>query len=147
MKQININIQKLHSKAACPFQATPASAGCDLFACLDNPVTIEPKTTVLIPLGFATEIPEGWFGAVYARSGLAVKQGLRPSNCVAVIDSDYRGEWRVPLYNDSNEPRVIEHGSRVAQVVFQEHPFASFSVVEKLNDTERGIGGFGSTGV
>ena len=147
MNSINIKFKKINSGAKLPTRGTNASAGYDLYACITDDVVIDPRTTKLIPLGFATAIPEGYFGAVYARSGLATKQGLRPANCVAVIDTDYRGEWMVPLFNDSNTSRVIQNGDRIAQVVIQECISANFAVVEELDETDRGSGGFGSTGI
>ncbi len=143
---MDIKIKKLYDSATTPTKSTEKSAGFDLYACIETAITILPDNTVLVPLGFATEIPEGYFGAVYARSGLATKYGIRPANCVAVIDADYRGEWKVPLHNDGNEPFCIHNGDRIAQVVFQECSAFEFKEVEKLDETERGEGGFGSTG-
>lgn len=143
---MDIKIKKLYDSATTPTKGTEKSAGFDLYACIETAITLLPDNTVLVPLGFATEIPEGYFGAVYARSSLATKYGIRPSNCVAVIGADYRGEWKVPLHNDGNEPFCIHNGDRIAQVVFQECPAFEFKEVEKLDETERGEGGFGSTG-
>lgn len=143
---INIKFKKISPNAKLPTKGTDASAGFDLYACVNVSVHIAPHQTVCIPLGFATAIPDGWFCAVYARSGIATKQGLRPANCVAVIDSDYRGEWILPIHNDSDTPRVINNGDRIAQVIVQECPSVKFDVVDELDETDRGAGGFGSTG-
>ena len=105
-----------------------------------------PGTTMKIGTGIAAEIPEGYFGAVFARSGLATKKGLRPANCVGVIDSDYRGEIIVALHNDSKEPQTIQAYERIAQIVILPYLDVSFEIVDELSDTERGEGGFGSTG-
>lgn len=133
-------------------RATKESAGFDICANLSNTeigVDILPHETTMIPTGICTEMPKGSVGLVFPRSGLATKRGLRLANCVAVIDSDYRGEWFVPLHNDSNVTRTIEHGERIAQVIFLKLPKVKMKEipVEKFNsNTERGIGGFGSTG-
>jgi dUTP pyrophosphatase len=111
------------------------------------PIEIPPNETRLIPTGIAIAIPEGYWGGIYARSGLAAKQGLRPANCVGVIDSDYRGEIFVALHNDSNNYRYVNNGDRIAQLVFHQCWQADgWTVVEKLDTTDRGNGGFGSTG-
>lgn len=142
---------RVHSKKFK--RATKESAGFDICAnvATDTKFAIDilPHETTLIPTGICTEMPKGTVGLVFPRSGLATKQGLRLANCVAVIDSDYRGEWFIPLHNDSNVTRTIEHGDRIAQVVFLKLPKVKMKEipVEKFNsNTERGIGGFGSTG-
>ena len=143
------DIQKIRDDAVLPSLATPFSAGFDLHACLpENSVTIQPGETYLVPLGFRTSFSEGYAGLIYARSGLATKKGLAPANCVGVIDSDYRGEWMVPLHNSSKEPQAIMNGERVAQCVFSLAPFTYFNEVDEIDttDSERGEGGFGSTG-
>ena len=142
-----IKIKKLRKNAKTPFRATPGSAGADLFACLDDPITIMPKQTILVPTGLAMEIPSGYVGLVFARSGLATKQDLAPANKVAVIDADYRGEWLVPLHNHGNQMRIITPDERIAQMVVVPCLADSFEVVDELSDTERGAGGFGSTGI
>lgn len=109
-------------------------------------ITIEPHETEKIGTGLAIEIPDGYFGAIFARSGLASKQGLRPANCVGVCDSDYRGEYIVAVHNDSNYPRVINPGERIAQLVVMPYLAVTFDEVADLSDTDRGDGGFGSTG-
>jgi dUTP pyrophosphatase len=143
---MRIQVKKLHPDAALPSAGSEHAAGYDLRACLDAPVTIPPHETVRVGTGLAIAVPEGWFGAVFARSGLATKQGLRPSNCVGVCDSDYRGEYIVPLYNDSDLPRTVAPGDRIAQLVILPHMTAQFEAADELPETARGVGGFGSTG-
>ena len=142
-----MRIKLLNERAQIPTQATPGSAGYDLYAANELPIVIEPGETTSIPLGFATEIPVNLFGAIYARSGLAVNEGLRPANCVGIIDSDYRGEWMVVLHNDSGAYRTINPGEKIAQVVFSNYIVQSFEPVNEISSTERGEGGFGSTGI
>ncbi len=141
-----MNIKKLNEKAILPTYGTEFSAGADLYACMEEPVTIAPGESVLIHTGLAMAIPEGYAGLVFARSGLANKRGLAPSNKVGVIDSDYRGEVMVSLYNHSKEPQVIESGERIAQLVLTPYITAAWNLVDELDETERGAGGFGSTG-
>lgn len=141
-----MNIKLLNDRAIIPTRGSDEAAGYDLYSAGPDIITIEPGETFKIPTGIATEIPKGIFGAVFPRSGLATKQGLRLANCVAVIDSDYRGEWFIPIYNDSSEPRVIKQGDRIAQVVFIPYFSTDLTVVDELNETKRGDGGFGSTG-
>ena len=142
----NINIKKLNENAIIPTYGTEYSAGADLYACLDSSVTIKPGETVFIKTGLSLEIPEGYAGLIYARSGLACKQGLAPANKVGVIDADYRGEIMVALHNHSGETRNVEHGDRIAQLVITPFLTADFITVNELSDTVRGEGGFGSTG-
>ena len=144
---MRIQVKKLHPNAALPSAGSEHAAGYDLRACLDAPVTIPPHETVRVGTGLAIAVPEGWFGAVFARSGLATKQGLRPANCVGVCDSDYRGEYIVALHNDSGEPRIVRHGERIAQLVLLPYLPMRFEEVSELPETERGGGGFGSTGI
>ena len=139
-----MKIKKLDPNATLPTQGSPYAAGYDLYACKD--CAIEPGQTVLVHTGLAMEITDGWWGGIYARSGLATKQGLRPANCVGVIDSDYRGEVMVALHNDSDYVREIKCGDRVAQLVFHQQWTTDWEVVDELSDTTRGEGGFGSTG-
>lgn len=141
-----VNIKKLNSKAVVPTYGSLYSAGADLYACIDENVVINPHTTVLIKTGLSIEIPEGYAGLIYARSGLASKKGLAPANKVGVVDSDYRGEVMVALHNHSDLPAEVESGERVAQLVIAPFLKAEFNVVESLSDTDRGEGGFGSTG-
>ncbi|MBR6114529.1 MAG: dUTP diphosphatase [Oscillospiraceae bacterium] len=143
---MRMQIRFLREGARTPGRATDLAAGYDLYACLDEPVTIPPGGTVGVGTGFAAALPEGWFAGIFARSGLAVKQGLRPANCVGVCDADYRGEYIVPLYNDSGEPRTVENGERIAQMVLLPCRTLTFELSGELGDTDRGAAGFGSTG-
>jgi len=144
---IELQVKKLRDGAKIPTRGSEQAAGYDLYACLEDVVlTIAPHTTAKIPTGLAVAIPDGYFGAVFARSGLASKQGLRPANCVGVCDSDYRGEYIVMLHNDTDEPRSIASGDRIAQLVVMPYLSVSFTEVEELSETDRGAGGFGSTG-
>lgn len=142
----NVNIKKLDPKATIPTYGSEAAAGCDLYACLDESVTIEPHQTVLIKTGLALEVPVGYAGLIYARSGLASKRNLAPANKVGVVDADYRGEVMVALHNHGTNPQTIEHGERIAQMVIAPFITANFIEVDTLSDTVRGEGGFGSTG-
>jgi len=141
-----MNVKKLCDKATLPVYASEYAAGADLYACLDAPVTIEPNETKLIKTGLAMAIPEGLAGLIYARSGLASKRGLAPANKVGVIDSDYRGEVMVALHNHGTTPQTVEHGERIAQLVLAPVVTANFNIVDDLDSTTRGEGGFGSTG-
>ena len=143
----SMNIKKLNQHATLPTYGSSFAAGADLYACEEAEVTILPGETKLIHTGLAMAIPEGMVGLIYARSGLASKKGLAPANKVGVIDSDYRGEIMVALHNHSAESRVIAHGERIAQIVFAPYDTADFCLTEELDDTVRGEGGFGSTGV
>lgn len=142
----NVNIKKLNKNAVIPTYGSESAAGADLYACLDNDVTIAPGETVFINTGLSMEIPEGYAGLVYARSGLSCKQGLAPANKVGVIDPDYRGEIMVALYNHSNEAKTVASGDRIAQLVITPFITAAFTEVSSLKETIRGDGGFGSTG-
>ena len=146
---IKVQFVKVREGAKVPECGSKFSAGRDIAACIPDleRVIIHPGETVKIPSGLAVKIPDGYFGGIYARSGLSTKQGLRPANCTGIIDSDYRGEIIVALHNDSNEIRVVEHGQRIAQLVIQSHLNVEFEEVDKLEETERGDGGFGSSGV
>lgn len=141
-----VKINKLNENAVIPTYGTQYSAGADLYACLDESVTIEPGQTYLVKTGLALEIPEGYAGLIYARSGLATKKGLAPANKVGVVDADYRGEVMVPLHNHSSKAAVIENGERIAQFVITPFLTADFVLSDELSDTVRGEGGFGSTG-
>ena len=143
-----VQIKKLREDAVIPTRGSEFAAGCDLCACLDGDeaVIIPPHHTVVLHTGLSFALPEGTFGAVFARSGLASRQGLRPANCVGVIDSDYRGECLVALHNDSGEERTVRHGDRVAQLVLLPFLPMEFEEADELPDTARGAGGFGSTG-
>ena len=143
-----IKTKKLRDGAQLPTIGSDGAAGADLYACLSNDMTIiYPGETLKIPTGIAVEIPDGYFGAVFARSGLATKFGLRPANCVGVIDSDYRGEVMVALHNDSNAAVNIINGERIAQLVIIQHEHIIYTEADELSDTGRGEGSFGSTGV
>lgn len=145
---MNIKIKKLNEHARIPSRGSEYAAGYDLYACIDNySVVIEPHQTVKIDTGLAIEIPDGYFGAIFARSGLATKQGLRPANCVGVCDSDYRGNYIVALHNDSEEVEIIRDGDRIAQLVVMPYLPVEFEEVDELSYTDRGDSGFGSTGV
>lgn len=141
-----IRVKKLNSKAVLPTYGSAEAAGADLYACLDAPVTIEPGASVFIPTGIALEVPKGCAGLVYARSSMGVKRGLAPANKVGVIDSDYRGEIRVVLLNHGNQPQTVEPGERVAQFIITPVLTPVYEEAEELSDTQRGTGGFGSTG-
>ena len=142
----NVNIKKLNEKAVVPTYGSEFSAGADLYACADEPIVIEAGKTVLVHTGIAMEIPAGYVGLVFARSGLASKKGLAPANKVGVIDSDYRGEIMVALHNHSAEDKTVDAGERIAQIALVPYLTADFNVVDDLSDTARGAGGFGSTG-
>lgn len=141
-----VKVKKLRDNARLPVYSTAFSAGADLCACLDGPVTLAPGETRLISIGISMEIPEGYAGLVFARSGLATKRSLAPANKVGVIDSDYRGEFFVPLHNHGTVPRTIEDGERIAQMILTPYLTAKFVEASELSDTVRGEGGFGSTG-
>lgn len=141
-----MNVQILSDTATLPTYGSTEAAGADLYANLTEAISIAPHHTEMIPTGIAISVPKGYFGAVYARSGLATKQGLRPANAVGVIDSDYIGELMVALHNDADAIRYVNPGDRIAQLVIQPYVTVDFNVVDALEKTERGTGGFGSTG-
>ena len=141
-----IRVKKLREGATLPTYGTPYAAGADLYACLEQEITIAPGDTVFVPTGIAMEVPEHCAGLIYARSGMACKRGLAPANKVGVIDSDYRGEFIVALYNHSAESRTVAHGERIAQLVVTPVLRPIYQEAEDLSDTQRGQGGFGSTG-
>lgn len=143
---LNLKIKLISETAKMPVKAHSNDACFDIYADIFPRVTIKPHETVFIPTGFATEIPHGYWGAIFARSGLASKQGLRPAQGVPVIDENYRGEWKIPLHNDSDEVRVITHGDRIAQFTLLPYPDITITEVNELNTTERGEGNFGSSG-
>ena len=142
----NVQIKKLDEKAIIPTYGTPYSAGADIYALIDGVVTIEPGESKLIHTGLSFAIPNGLVGLVFARSGMASKRGLAPANKVGVIDSDYRGELMVCLHNHGNVAQTVENGERIAQISFVPYYTAEFELTDELDDTERGQGGFGSTG-
>lgn len=143
---MKICVKKLDARAVIPTYGTEYAAGADLYACIDEAVTIKAGQTVLIPTGLSVEIPAGYAGFIYARSGLASKKGLAPANKVGVIDSDYRGQIMVALHNHSDVDGVVECGERIAQMVIAPYLSAEFEEVDELSQTVRGAGGFGSTG-
>lgn len=142
----NVKFIKLTPMAQTPTRGSLYAAGYDLSSAVDVNMVIAPHTTVKIGTGLAVALPEGTFGGVYARSGISAREGLRPANCTGVVDSDYRGELIVALHNDSNEYRIVEPGERIAQFIVQPYVNVEFEEVETLNETDRGSGGFGSTG-
>ena len=146
IQKSNVNIKKLNPDAIIPTYGTDYAAGADLYACLTEAVTVQPGQTYLVKTGIALEIPDGFAGLIYARSGLATKRGLAPANKVGVIDSDYRGEIMVSLHNHSDKPETIEPGERIAQLIITPYVQAILNEVDELSDTIRGEGGFGSTG-
>lgn len=141
-----IAVKKLKSNAFLPTYGSKEAAGADLYACLDADVAIAPGKSAFIPTGLAMELPKGYVGLIYARSGLACKRGLAPANKVGVIDSDYRGEFIVVLYNHSSTPQIVSHGERIAQLVITPVITPGFYETEEISDTQRATGGFGSTG-
>ena len=143
---MTVKIVKLQQNAKIPTYGSTDAAGADLYACIEKPVSILPGQTVLIPTGLSMEIEMGFAGFIYARSGLATKQGLAPANKVGVIDSDYRGELMVALHNQSNQTRTVSSGDRIAQLVIAPYLRVEFEPCDDLSDTQRGAGGFGSTG-
>lgn len=142
----SIHVKLLREGAKLPTYGTAGAAGADLYACLDQPVTIEPGETAFVPTGIALEVPEGCAGLVYARSGMACKRGLAPANKVGVVDSDFRGEIFVVLHNHGALPQQVWHGERVAQILITPVLTPAYEAVEELSDTSRSGGGFGSTG-
>lgn len=136
----------MRESAILPTYGSQEAAGADLYACLETPVTINPGESVFIPTGLAMEIPQGYAGLIYARSGLACKRGLAPANKVGVVDSDYRGEFMIVLHNHGSIPQTVQHAERIAQLVITPVFTPGFTEVDDLSDTERSAGGFGSTG-
>ena len=143
---MDVRFKRLNDLAKIPTRGSKFSAGYDLYAATDKDIQIPPHSTVKIGTGLAMELPVGWFGAIFARSGIATKRGLRPANCVGVCDCDYLGEYIVALHNDSNDTMTIQAGERIAQLVILPCQDIDFKEVDELHDTDRGMGGFGSTG-
>lgn len=143
---MEINIKLLNENAKVPTRGSEYAAGYDLYAATDYDIEIAPHSTVKIGTGISVELPNGTFGAIFARSGLATKKGLRPANCVGVCDSDYRGEYIVPMHNDTDEVMTIASGERIAQLIIMPFVGIEFNIVDELTETKRGDGGFGSTG-
>ncbi len=143
---MDIRIKKVNANATIPSYGSSCAAGADLYACEENDVIIKSGETLLIHTGIAMEIPDGYAGFIYARSGIASKRGLAPANKVGVVDSDYRGEIMVALHNHSSADQKIAQNERIAQMVIAPYLKADFILSETLDDTVRGAGGFGSTG-
>ena len=141
-----IRVKKLNPNAKLPTYGSSEAAGADLYACLEEAVTIQPGEVFWVPTGIALEVPKGCAGLVYARSSMGAKRGLAPANKVGVVDSDYRGEIRVVLLNHSKQPQTLQPGERVAQFVITPVLTPAYEEVTELSDTDRGAGGFGSTG-
>jgi dUTP pyrophosphatase len=146
VRHFPIKIKRLNENAVIPTHGSDAAAGYDLYSCLDKSISIPPHETVKIGTGLAMSIPNNCWGAIYPRSGISSKLGLRPANCVGVIDPDYRGEIIVAIHNDSHAYQIIYPGDRIAQFILRERFLCDWEEVEELDDTERGDGGFGSTG-
>jgi dUTP pyrophosphatase len=142
----SIRVKILREGAKLPTYGTAEAAGADLYACLEAPVTIAPGGSAFLPTGIALEVPKGCAGLIYARSGMACKRGLAPANKVGVVDSDYRGEITVVLYNHGSQPQTIENGERIAQFIITPVLTPAYETAEDLTDTVRNSGGFGSTG-
>ena len=143
---MELNVKKLRAGARLPTRGSELAAGYDLYSCLDYSVIIAPGETTPVGTGLSFALPKGWFAALFARSGLAAREGLRPANCVGVCDADYRGEYIIPLHNDSRETRTMEPGERIAQMILLPCQELVFRETEELSSTDRGRGGFGSTG-
>lgn len=143
---MDVKIKKLNPNAHIPTAGSDKAAGYDLYACIEEAIEIQPQKMIKIGTGIAVTPPKGYFGAIFARSGLSTKRGLRPANCVGVCDEDYTGEYIVVLYNDSNIIQTVEPGERIAQLVFLPYISVNMIEVDELEETERGDGGFGSTG-
>ena len=143
---MDVRFKKVNDLAKIPTRGSKFSAGYDLYAATDEDIQIPPHSTVKIGTGLAMELPVGWFGAIFARSGIATKRGLRPANCVGVVDADFRNEVLVALHNDTSETMTVQAGERIAQLVILPYQDIDFKEVNELHDTDRGMGGFGSTG-
>lgn len=141
-----IHVKKVRENAELPTYGSVEAAGADLYACLETAVVIQPGETAWIPTGIALEVPKGCAGLIYARSSLGTKRGLAPANKVGVVDSDYRGEIQVVLYNHGTVPQTVAHGERIAQFIITPVLTPQYMEVSQLADTDRGEGGFGSTG-
>lgn len=146
IKKMKVGIKKLSANAIIPSYGSEFAAGADLYACLEADIEVKPHETVLVPTGISLELPLGYAGLIYARSGLATKKGLAPANKVGVVDCDYRGEVKVALHNHSEIPQTVSAGERVAQLVITPYLTAEFIERSELSETVRGAGGFGSTG-
>ena len=143
---MQIKVKKVKENAILPKRGSIDAAGADLYACLEEDLIIAPGKTKFVSIGISAEIPQGYAGFVFARSGLASKSGIAPANKVGVVDSDYRGEFFVALHNHSSETRTVKHGDRIAQLIIMPVVMAEYIETDELSETERGSGGFGSTG-
>lgn len=143
---LQVKVKKVSETAILPTKATEGSAGFDLYADIDKEALIHPHDTLLLSTGLAFEIPKGYFGAIYPRSGISSKRGVRLANCVGVIDSDYRGVVGLPMHNDCDSSRYVKPHERVAQIIFQKYDEVELIETNELSETDRGTGGFGSTG-
>ena len=143
---MEVKIKKIKENAIIPTRGSKEAAGYDLYACCDEPTSIESHSTKKIGTGLMIQPPKGYFGAIFARSGLSINMGLRPANCTGVCDQDYLGEYIVALHNDTNDIQMINPKDRIAQLVFLPYIDIEFCETDKFNDTERRDGGFGSTG-
>lgn len=143
---MDVRFKRLNDLAKIPTRGSKFSAGYDLYAATDYDIQIPPHSTVKIGTGLAIELPVGWFGAIFARSGIATNRGLRPANSVGICDADYRNEYIVALHNDTTETKTVQAGERIAQLVILPCQDIDFKEVDELHDTDRGMGGFGSTG-
>ena len=142
----DVNFKKLNENAKVPTYGSWDAGCCDLYAAIDSPIAIAPHTTEKIGTGLAFELPRGTFAAIFARSGIATKRGLRPANCVGICDSDYRGEYIVALHNDTDSVQYVQPQERIAQMTLLPYIYMNFHKVEELSDTERGASGFGDSG-
>lgn len=143
---MDIKVKKIKPNAIIPTKGSNGAAGVDLYACTNSSIVIAPHQTVKIDTGLSIELPHGYFGGIFARSGLATNNGLRPSNCVGVCDEDYRGEYIVALHNDTDIPQTINPMERIGQLVIMPYLPINFVEVDELSETVRDMGGFGSTG-
>ena len=143
---MNIKVQKVNPSACLPTRGSRDAAGYDLYACIEEAVEIPPHETRTIDTGLRFELPGGYFAGIFARSGIASREGLRPANCVGICDADYRGNYMVALHNDSDSVRTVTPREKIAQMVVMPFLELEFDVQEELTETERGEGGFGSTG-
>lgn len=141
-----IKVKKLNELATIPTRGSQYAAGYDLYAATDDPIMVQPHETIKIGTGLSFELPKNTFAAIYARSGIATKRGLRPANCTGVCDSDYRGEYIVAVHNDSDKVQIIEPKERIAQMILLPYVQMNFDIADELTETDRGAGGFGSTG-
>lgn len=147
MNNLNVKIKRLNPKAILPTYQTEHSAGMDLYACLDEPVILKPLERVIVPTGLSIELPLGYESRIHSRSGLTYRDGICMANGTGIIDADYRGEYGILLHNISDKEFKIEHGARIAQLVVSKYEHVVWQEVEQLSETERGAGGFGSTGI